>query len=157
MRKLVLGIVMLTATAALTAACGDDDDEEAADTTVAAANALSADLTGGASEVPMPGDPDGSGTASITLDETTGEVCYDIRVEQIAEPVAAHIHEGAAATAGKILITFDPAKIGQGESCLSNQPTDVVKQIIANPTGYYVNVHTGDFPGGAVRGQLAKA
>jgi hypothetical protein len=27
-------------------------------------------------------------------------------------------------------------------------------EIKANPAGFYVNVHTGDFPGGAVRGQL---
>jgi CHRD domain len=26
--------------------------------------------------------------------------------------------------------------------------------ICANPAGYYVNYHTTDFPGGAVRGQL---
>jgi hypothetical protein len=28
--------------------------------------------------------------------------------------------------------------------------------IVANPSAYYVNVHTAEFPGGAVRGQLAK-
>jgi CHRD domain len=26
--------------------------------------------------------------------------------------------------------------------------------ICANPAGYYVNYHTQDFPGGAIRGQL---
>jgi hypothetical protein len=31
-----------------------------------------------------------------------------------------------------------------------------LKPIIANPAGYYVNIHNADFPGGAVRGQLAK-
>ena len=26
--------------------------------------------------------------------------------------------------------------------------------ILANPASYYVNVHTGEFPDGAIRGQL---
>ena len=30
----------------------------------------------------------------------------------------------------------------------------LVKEILQNPAGFYVNVHTSDFPAGAVRGQL---
>jgi hypothetical protein len=29
-------------------------------------------------------------------------------------------------------------------------------QIFANPSGYYVNIHTGDFPNGAAGGQLQR-
>jgi hypothetical protein len=29
-----------------------------------------------------------------------------------------------------------------------------VKDILTNPAAYYVNVHTSDYPAGAVRGQL---
>ena len=39
--------------------------------------------------------------------------------------------------------------------CIAAEP-DVLRPIVANPAGFYVNVHTGDFPKGAVRGQLAK-
>jgi hypothetical protein len=167
MRTRVLGTLVVVVALAVLGACGDDDDDDATtndtteETTAEGGGVeeieLTAELTGGAAEVPMPGDPDGSGSATITLDESTGEVCYDITVENISEPSAAHIHEGAAGTAGGIVVTFDPGKIGEGESCLASQPTDVVAAIVANPAGYYVNVHTADFPGGAVRGQLAAA
>ena len=30
----------------------------------------------------------------------------------------------------------------------------IAADILANPAGFYVNLHTADFPGGAVRGQL---
>jgi hypothetical protein len=32
----------------------------------------------------------------------------------------------------------------------------VVKDIVANPGNYYLNVHNAEFPPGAVRGQLSK-
>jgi hypothetical protein len=38
---------------------------------------FSAELSG-AAEVPGPGDPDGSGTATITLDPSQGEVCFNL-------------------------------------------------------------------------------
>jgi hypothetical protein len=31
---------------------------------------------------------------------------------------------------------------------------DLIKTIRMNPSNYYVNVHTTDFPDGAIRGQL---
>jgi len=32
----------------------------------------------------------------------------------------------------------------------------VLKEIMGNPSAYYVNVHTAEFPNGALRGQLTK-
>jgi ABC-type glycerol-3-phosphate transport system substrate-binding protein len=148
------------------AACGNDKSDNSnasktAQTTVASDAAMTVtfktDLTGGTTEVPQPGDPDGKGSATVKIDADAGKVCYTITVENIATPVASHIHEGAAGGAGPIVITFNPEKIGKGEDCLTGQKTDDLKRIVANPSGFYVNVHTGDFAGGAVRGQLAKA
>jgi hypothetical protein len=33
-------------------------------------------------------------------------------------------------------------------------PRATIKAIKKNPSGYYVNIHTSDFPAGAIRGQL---
>ncbi|HET6569409.1 MAG TPA: CHRD domain-containing protein [Rhodothermales bacterium] len=113
---------------------------------------LSADLTG-AAEVPGPADPDGSGSATVSLDEEDGEVCYDIDVENIGDPVAAHIHTGAAGVSGPPVVTFPVADEGL-DSCVSGVDQSVVQDIANNPANYYVNVHTAEFPSGAIRGQL---
>src|SRR5215510_12889968 len=54
----------------------------------------------GAAEVPGPGDPQGSGSVQVTLDPNKGEECYELRVENIQEATAAHIHEGAVGEGG---------------------------------------------------------
>jgi len=115
---------------------------------------LFASLTG-AAEVPGPGDTDGLGAASVVF--TGGNrICYSLVVNAIAKPVAAHIHEGRAGVAGDVVVTLkQPAKGNAGTSaaCVA-APAEVVNRIKANPKSFYVNVHTGPFPGGAIRGQL---
>ena len=113
-----------------------------------------AKLTGEA-EVPDPGDPKGSGTAQVTLNPDKGEVCYDLTVANIQEATMAHIHEGAAGKAGPPKVTLDAPKTGSAKGCKTADAA-VVKEIMANPGNYYVNVHNAAFPKGAVRGQLAK-
>ena len=113
-----------------------------------------ANLTG-AAEVPGPGDPDGGGTAQVTLNPDKNEVCYDVTVTKIDEATAAHIHEGAVGKDGPVKVGLDAPKSGATKGCKSADAA-VVKDLMANPANYYVNVHSKDFPKGAVRGQLAK-
>lgn len=105
----------------------------------------------GANE-PAGGDTDGAGTFVVEIDAEAGDFCYTVTSSKIAAPNAAHIHTGAAGANGAPVITIDPK--GDDE-CLAVEP-DVLKPIVANPAGYYVNLHTADFPGGAIRGQLEK-
>ncbi|WP_298023972.1 CHRD domain-containing protein [uncultured Parasphingopyxis sp.] len=109
-------------------------------------------LSGG-QEVPGPGDPDGSGTARITADATTNTVCADITVQAISRPMAAHIHRGARGTNGPPVLTLDTPANGESSRCY-NVERQLAASIIADPAQFYVNVHTEDYPGGAVRGQL---
>jgi hypothetical protein len=109
----------------------------------------------GAAEVPGPGDPDGGGTAQVTLNPDKNEVCYDLTVVKIDEATAAHIHEGAAGKDGPVKVGLDTPKGGSAKGCKTTDAA-VVKDIMANPANYYVNVHNAAYPKGAVRGQLSK-
>lgn len=119
--------------------------------------ALTATLTGEA-EVPGPGDPDGSGQARVLLSQEAGKVCFLIVVRDIMLPATgAHIHVGEAGVAGDIVVPLEPpGENGASAGCMSDVDPDLIAAIIQNPAGYYVNVHTEDFPAGAIRGQLTE-
>ena len=109
----------------------------------------------GANERPGPGDPDGSGTASVTLNPGTGEVCYDYTVRDVAPLAAAHIHRATADAPGPIVIHLEPTSDFGGSGCLLAQRS-LILEILRNPSGFYINVHNAAFPPGALRGQLSR-
>lgn len=111
----------------------------------------------GAAEVPGPGDPDGSGTASLTLNPGLEQVCFKLSVSNIALPATgAHIHIGTADVAGPVVVPLAaPDASGTSSGCV-HADRDLIVAILQNPEGYYVNVHSTEFRAGAVRGQLSK-
>lgn len=110
----------------------------------------------GAEEVPGPGDPDASGFATVTIQGTT--ITYSILVNGITTPTAAHIHSGAFGVAGPIVVGLNPTfGAGCASGTVMNVDATLIGQILANPAAFYVNVHSTEFPGGAVRGQLGNA
>ena len=116
---------------------------------------LSAHLTG-AAEKPNPGDPDGSGHATFRVNVGQSQVCWELMVENIAAATAAHIHKAGPDAAGPPVVPLTaPGADGKSSGC-ATASADVVKDILQNPAGYYVNVHNAEFPPGAVRGQLSK-
>lgn len=115
---------------------------------------LTTTLTG-AAEVPGPGDADGTGTASITLNHEKGEVCYELKVVNIGPSNAAHIHSGAVDKSGPPVLSMTPPTNGSSKGCAALDK-EKIKDIMQNPSNYYVNIHNEEFPEGAVRGQLAK-
>ena len=100
------------------------------------------------------GDNDGRGAFSAIFPQ--GQICYGYSVRDIGDPVGAHIHKGPAGKNGPIVVTLDTPNSGNAGSVSDcfDIPPDVRKDILRRPAGYYVNVHTEEFPGGAVRGQL---
>ena len=114
---------------------------------------LSASLTG-AAEVPGPGDPDGSGTAAVTVNRGRGQICYTLTVQGIAPSTAAHIHVGTPDVAGPVVVGLVPPTLGTASAC-AEVDRALGAAIAKNPQNYYVNVHNPEYPAGALRGQLA--
>ena len=111
----------------------------------------------GSNEVPGPGDADGAGAATVSfaaVNGTTTQVCWDMSYSGIGTPTLAHIHTGAAGASGPPIVDFGSPTANTFRGCL-DIATTVAQPIIANPANFYVNVHTAEFPTGAIRGQLA--
>jgi CHRD domain len=115
---------------------------------------LTATLTG-AAEVPGPGDTNGTGTATLKLNQGRGKVCFVLTARNITLPATgAHIHVGAAGIAGDVVVPLTPPDAsGVSAGCVTATRA-TIKAIKKNPSLYYVNIHTSDFPAGAIRGQL---
>jgi hypothetical protein len=105
---------------------------------------------------PGAGDPDGFGSASFTINGTS--LCFGITVGNLATPTAAHIHKGGKFENGPIVVPLTQPSAGNpgaSSGCVTVDAA-LAADILAHPRAYYANVHTGEFPGGAVRGQLKR-
>jgi hypothetical protein len=102
------------------------------------------------------GDPDGAGSALLTLNPGQGEVCWHTSVTNIALPAtASHIHQAAQGVRGPIVIVLSPPDAtGEAVGCRSGVDRALLADILQHPASYYVNVHTAPFPSGAIRSQL---
>ncbi|MEO8394826.1 MAG: CHRD domain-containing protein [Chloroflexota bacterium] len=112
----------------------------------------------GAAEVPGPGDTDGMGAVFVSVDATNNEICYEEAVWGITLPAAAtHIHVNSAGVSGDVVVPFPvaPDADGMASGCTTTTVEGLAQAIASTPEQYYVNVHTSDFPGGAVRAQLS--
>jgi hypothetical protein len=107
---------------------------------MALAQSLAAPLAGGAGL-----DPDGVGFAALSVNGNV--VTYSILVNNLATVSAAHIHRAADAS---VAVTFNPPLFGT-----VTVDSGLLAEILATPSAFYVNVHTSEFPNGAIRGALA--
>lgn len=118
---------------------------------------LGATLTG-SQEVPPRAVP-GFGNATVTFDATRTNLLITITVTNLGSPINNfHIHEAPAGVNGPIVVDI----IALGGTFTNGTMTgtfpvsgNVAQRMLQNPSNFYVNVHTQQFPGGAVRGQLA--
>ncbi|HEY1278411.1 MAG TPA: CHRD domain-containing protein [Acidimicrobiales bacterium] len=111
-----------------------------------------------ASEIPPPSTlSKGTGTAVITIEPNTSQICWFIAVSGLEEaPILAHIHQGPVTSFGPVVVNlFPPLPPQNGTSTGCVTDTTNAPLIAANPAGFYVNVHTlPSWPAGAIRGQL---
>src|SRR5215216_2363795 len=134
----------------------------------------------GAQEVPPTGSP-GIGTALVTVDTVTNLMTVNVAFAGLVSPtIASHIHcctpPGVNAmvattvptfpgfplgvTAGTYLMTFDltlastynPAFITAHGGTVASAQAAFIAGLASGQT--YLNIHTSQFPGGEIRGQL---
>jgi hypothetical protein len=106
----------------------------------------------GAREEPGPGDSNGRGEFSWSLDGN--RLCYLLSAKRIGTTAAAHIHRGKVGVAGPVLIELNAPNKASAE-CLSIA-SGLASNLRDHPRRFYVNVHTAAFPNGAIRAQLTK-
>ncbi len=121
----------------------------------------------GDEEVPVQ-DAGARGGAALLLDTLdSGRVMLAVQPgvagQTIADVIGAHVHIGATGANGGILIdllsgadyTTNPAS-ETSEGAISYTPA-ILARMLAHPAGFYVNLHTAEFPGGLLRGQLSRS
>lgn len=103
------------------------------------------------------GDPDGTGSARVTINVGQNRLCFDIDVTNVDAARRGHIHEAPAGKNGPIVVELFEAGAVPGDlaGCVRVERA-LLREIAKTPSDYYVNVHNAAFPAGAVRGQLSK-
>lgn len=126
----------------------------------AAQETLTAELDGqqeidAATGEPGAGDLEASGSATLSFDAEQGQVCYEVTHDVEPPPFGWHIHVGEAGVNGDIVVNFftDPQGVVPLEGC-ADVDSALANEILADPSGFYVNLHNEPFPDGAIRGQL---
>ncbi|MGJ6960576.1 CHRD domain-containing protein [Streptosporangium sp. G11] len=110
----------------------------------------------GANEV---GEGDDNGKAVAYFHISGSKIEYAVRWQGVGAPTAFHIHQGKSGRNGPVKIPFFGQKLPTGLNAvagISRAGADLLADIAKSPKKWYANLHTGEFPGGAVRAQLKR-
>jgi hypothetical protein len=119
----------------------------------------------GSEETP-PTSVSGSGEGTFVINNDQTQIEFDLSQTGLENVLFAHIHVGPPGVAGPIIFnlaggsftevtgTLTAADLAPAPAQGINTFADAVNSILAGNT--YANIHTAQFPGGAVRGQIRK-
>jgi CHRD domain len=124
---------------------------------------MSQAVLSGASEVPGPGDPDGSGSSVVATDTSTNRACVWTSVTAVDLPaIAADIRVGTSGIDGPVVVGISGPATAIAVSCgtpggsgITGVAASFIRGIATTPAAFHVNIRTNVFPNGAVRGNLA--
>ena len=130
-------------------------------------------------ENPAVTDRDVTGTMTVRIRANQTEdgklneayIIFDgnLNTGQQSETITAfHIHRGRPGVNGPVVIggqligttplnTGSPARLRTTHTINDAAGLEHIRNILENPTNYYVNVHSSSYPGGLVRGQLRES
>jgi hypothetical protein len=135
---------------------------------------LTATLSGG-EETPAAINTGALGSAEVSVDTTNREMAVTLKVFNIPTPTTAgHIHIGSLGTPGPVVLNFPASLVGRtGDFTMVFRLADSQAVFVARPAigintiddaiqaivggNAYVNIHTQQYPGGEIRGQLRLA
>ncbi|WP_406373917.1 CHRD domain-containing protein [Streptomyces sp. NBC_00647] len=117
----------------------------------------------GAAEVPVQGGPavgDKDGAALEFIKVKGDKVSVAVTWRGTGRPTLLHIHQGAKGANGGVKVDFgkllDRIKGHTVVGTVKVEDTALLDALKTDPGSFYANLHTAEFPGGAVRGQLHK-
>lgn len=127
-------------------------------TTAARAQVTLGAVLTGAQETP-PNNSPGSGNATVTIDASHTSVHVVIDVTKLTSAITlAHIHGNAPeGVAAGVELDLKPLTnfVNNHMDATFTVPKSFGDELVSSPTTHYVNVHTTNFGGGEIRGQLA--
>jgi hypothetical protein len=98
-------------------------------------------------------DPDAGGTARLELGGAA--IRFHVTTSaNLGKVVATHLHQGGAGVNGPMAIELNPGFEGNAFDGSVPVDPDLSARVLANPSQFYVKLHSRKFPGGAIRGQL---
>ena len=155
-RKFLVGITMALVGGLLALPAVASADHADGHLGVTKARVVTATLTG-TGEAPV-NDSAAAGMIRITVDRAKHLLCYELVATGI-DIVAGHIHKAPAGSNGGV--ELDLNSFGQpldevSSGCTADVRKGLLRGLAKNPDRFYVNLHTEEFPGGEIRGQLAK-
>lgn len=111
----------------------------------------------------VPSIPASAGTGTFTLSADRQSLDYDIRVEGIPAVTAAHFHRAAAGSSGGVVRALSGTvtdgiwvSTGTWNADDASQPLTQALVLDLLRGRLYINVHTADYGGGEIRGQVLR-
>jgi CHRD domain len=113
-------------------------------------------LTSGQEPPPNTNDSKAFGVAMVIFDVGTGELCFSISYEEAlltSEETNAHFHAPAPPGENAPVVVPLPTPGSPKNGCVTPELTEAQRRALFRGL-WYVNIHTDEYPGGEIRGQV---
>ena len=123
---------------------------------VGAASVLKSRMTGAQIANDDGGAPRGTGQAAISVNRDRGRLCFEIEYSGLGGKATGGFlrHGGPGELSRPAVVLFSTRAASPVSGCVSNVPAKTLSAIDERPSSHYVDVTTGEYPKGAIRGQL---